>query len=173
VNCTKCSQPIALTDSIESTNGRLSHVDCKRPQALTPEERALVVVYCVGHVARCLACGRSVHLRKLAADLKGESRNPACCRCRRDLTKNVRAHLVGCGMVPFEVRLRAKAVRKASRHLVKESRHRDRSGAPIQEAEAALFETQRALQEAMSRVKAPRPLRLLITRSPDPPAAGG
>jgi hypothetical protein len=58
-------------------------------------------------------------------------------------------------MVPFEVRLRAKAVRKASRHLVKESRHRDRSGAHIRDAEAALFETQRVLGEAMSRVKAP------------------
>jgi hypothetical protein len=63
-------------------------------------------------------------------------------------------------MVPFEVRLRAQAVRKASRHLVKESRHRDRSGALIREAEAGLFETQRALGEAMSQVKAPKPLRL-------------
>jgi hypothetical protein len=155
VKCMKCSQPIALTDSIELTLGRLSHVDCKGPQALTPEERALVFVYCVGHVAWCLACNCSVHLRKLAGDLRGESRNPVCHRCRRGLTKNVRAHLFCCAMVPSELRLRVQAVRKASRHLVKESRHRDRSGALIREAEAALFERQRALREAMSRVKAP------------------
>jgi hypothetical protein len=48
VNCAKCSQPIALTEIIESNNGHLSHVDCKRPQILTPEERALVFLYCSG-----------------------------------------------------------------------------------------------------------------------------
>ena len=54
VDCTKCSQPIRLTDVIQSNNGHLSHVDCKRPHVLTPEERALVFVYCSGHVvARC------------------------------------------------------------------------------------------------------------------------
>ena len=31
VQCTKCFKPIALADVIESTNGHLSHVDCKRP----------------------------------------------------------------------------------------------------------------------------------------------
>src|SRR5262245_63508200 len=50
VNCPRCSQPIALTDIIESNDGLLSHVDCKRPKVLTPEERALVFVYCSGHV---------------------------------------------------------------------------------------------------------------------------
>jgi len=28
VKCSKCSQPIALTDIIESSDGRVSHVDC-------------------------------------------------------------------------------------------------------------------------------------------------
>ena len=41
VQCAKCSQPISLTDIIESNNGHLSHIDCKRPHVLTPEERAL------------------------------------------------------------------------------------------------------------------------------------
>ena len=38
VNCSKCSQPIALTDNIESSDGRLAHTECDRPQTLTPEE---------------------------------------------------------------------------------------------------------------------------------------
>jgi len=31
VKCSKCAQPIGLTDIIELKNGHLSHVDCKRP----------------------------------------------------------------------------------------------------------------------------------------------
>ena len=46
VSCSKCSQPIAFTDVIESNNGLLSHLNCKRPKVLTPEERALVFAYC-------------------------------------------------------------------------------------------------------------------------------
>ena len=30
VNCSQCAQPITLTDIIESNNGGLSHVECKR-----------------------------------------------------------------------------------------------------------------------------------------------
>ena len=150
---TKCFQPIALTDVIESNKGRLSHVDCKRPQGLTPEERALVFVYCSDHVvARCPACDRSFRFWELAASLMRGSFPPIYPRCRRDLTEDVRAHLFGCAMMPSKVRLRAKAVRKASLHLVKEGRQlRDRSDIRIREAEAALFERQRALREAMSR----------------------
>src|SRR5262249_2065128 len=32
VKCSKCHQSIGLTDAIESSEGRLSHVDCERPQ---------------------------------------------------------------------------------------------------------------------------------------------
>ena len=47
VDCSKC---------IESINGGLSHLDCKRSQVLIPEERALVLAYCGDHVvARCCA----------------------------------------------------------------------------------------------------------------------
>src|SRR5262249_9147309 len=75
VNCAKCSQPIALTDIIEANNGHLSHIDCKRPKVLTPEERALVFVYCSAHVvARCPACDISYRYTELAADMVGGSR---------------------------------------------------------------------------------------------------
>ena len=72
VSCSKCSQQIALTDIIESNNGRLSHYDCKRPQVLTPEERTLVFTYCSEHVvARCLSCDASFRYTELAADMVG------------------------------------------------------------------------------------------------------
>ena len=108
VKCAKCSQPIALTDIIESKNGHLSHVDCKRPHVLTPEERALVLVYCSGHVvARCPACDISFRYTELAAEILGGSRTNMCPRCRRELTEAVRAHLFRCAMLPSEIRLRA------------------------------------------------------------------
>src|SRR5215831_17967939 len=153
VNCAKCSQPIALTDIIESQNGRLSHVDCKRPHTLTPDERALVFLYCSGHVvARCPACDISFRYTQLAADMVGGSRSNMCPRCRRDLTEAVRAHLYRCAMLPSEVRLRAQAVREAAQRLVKETHQaRDRSDVLIREAEATLFASQRALREAMSK----------------------
>jgi hypothetical protein len=55
-------------------------------------------------------------------------------------------------MLPSEIRLRAQAVREAAQRLVKESQQvRDRSDVLIREAEATLFEKQRALREAMSK----------------------
>jgi len=153
VKCAKCSQPIALTDIIESNNGHLSHIDCKRPHVLTPEERALVFVYCSGHVvARCPACDINFRYTELAADILGGSRTNMCPRCRRELTEAVRAHLFRCAMLPSEIRLRAQAVREAAQRLVKEVQQLgDRSDGLNREAEAALFEKQRALREAMSK----------------------
>ena len=153
MNCSKCSQPIALTDIIESHDGHLSHVDCQRPHILTPEERALVFLYCSGHVvARCPACDIAYRYTQLAADMVGGSRSNMCPRCRRDLTEAVRAHLYRCAMLPSEVRLRAQAVREAAQRLVKETHQaRDRSDVLIREAEATLFASQRALREAMSK----------------------
>ena len=153
VNCTKCSQPIALTDNIESDNGRLSHVDCKRPKVLTLEERKLVFVYCSAHVvARCPICDISYRYNELAADILGGSRTNMCPRCRQDLTEAVRAHLYRCAMLPSEVRLRAQAVREAAQRLVKEAQQlRDTSDLLIREAEARLFESQRRLREEMSK----------------------
>ena len=39
VMCAKCSRPIALADVIESSTGRLSHLDCERRREKT-ESRA-------------------------------------------------------------------------------------------------------------------------------------
>lgn len=153
VNCSRCSQPIALTDAIESNNGRLSHIDCRRPHMLTPEERALIFVYCSTHVvARCPACDVSYHYTELGADVLGGSRTNMCPRCRRDLTQAVRAHLFRCLMLPSEIKLRAQEVREAAQRLVKESQQlHDKSDVLLREAEAALFNRQRALREAMSK----------------------
>src|SRR6516164_8449643 len=55
VQCSKCSELLALSDAIESPGGRLSHMDCKRPGMVTMEESALLFAYCYGHaVAYCL-----------------------------------------------------------------------------------------------------------------------
>src|SRR5262245_19460919 len=152
-DCWKCSQPIALTDIIESFNGHLSHVDCKRPKVLIPEERKLIFVYCSGHVvARCPICDVSYRYNELAAVILDAGRTNLCPRCRRDLTEDVRSHLLRCAMLPEQVRSRALALRAAAQHLVKQSQQtRDRSDVQILEAEVALFEAQRALRAAMSR----------------------
>ena len=154
VKCTKCSQPIALTDIVESSQGRLSHANCVQPRKLTMDERTLLFVYCTDHViAQCLPCGLSVRLADLAADPLGDGgRAYQCPRCRKALTENVRTHLYGCAKLPSEIRLRAQEVREAAQLLVKQSQQaRDRSYLLVREAEAALFERQRALREAMSR----------------------
>jgi hypothetical protein len=153
VNCSNCSQPIALTDIIESHNGVLSHVDCKRHHVLTPEEWALVFLYCSGHaVARCPACDIGYQYKQLAANLFSGTRTNMCPRCRRDLTEAVRAHLFVCAMLPSEVRRRAQGVRLATQLLVKASQQlRDNADILIHDAEALLFERQRALREAMAR----------------------
>jgi hypothetical protein len=58
VKFSKCGHLIALSDIIESADGRLSHVECARPRTLTADERHLLFVYCSDHVvAQCLSCG--------------------------------------------------------------------------------------------------------------------
>ena len=151
VKCTKCSEPIALSDVIESSDGRLSHMECQRPRMLTAEERALLFVYCFGHAAAyCLGCDLRFRMAELAADALGGGTN-LCPRCRKDLTQSARGHVYICAMLPAEVRLKAQAAREAAQHLVKESQQlRDTSDVLIREAEAALFERQRALREVMA-----------------------
>ena len=96
-------------------------------------------------------CDLRFRLVEPASDAPGRRTN-LCPHCRRDLTQSARAHLYGCAMLPSEVRLRAQAVREAAQHLVKETHQaRDRSEVLIREAEATLFESQRALREAMSK----------------------
>src|SRR5215831_1139337 len=151
-NCTKCSRPIVLTDVIESTAGRLSHLDCARAQGLTPEERALLFVYCSDHdVATCVACDLQFPMIKLAADPLG-GRTNVCPRCRTDLTASVRAHVFSCRILPAEIRRRTMEVRDAAQLLIKRSQElSDRSDVLIREAEAHLFERQQALRVAMAK----------------------
>ena len=159
VNCSKCSQPIALTDTIESSNGHLSHSDCKRTKTLTAEERALIFIYCSDHaVAKCTACDQafrfdelSVRFLKEGGDLLDGSTN-LCPHCRRDLTESLRVHLFGCAMVPSEIRDRARELREATQRLVKQSQELcDKADVLIREAEALLFERQKLLRAAMAR----------------------
>ena len=152
VPCLRCSRPIAATDVVEPYSGGLSHVDCKRPQTLTPEERALIFVYCSAHfVAHCPACALRLPFGELAADPLG-GRTNLCPRCRRDLTESVRAHLFGCVTLPSDIQQRTKEVREAAQLLIKRSQQAmDRSDVLIREAEAHLLERQQALQAAMSR----------------------
>jgi len=153
VKCTQCSEPIALTDIIESNSGLLSHSDCRRPHGLTPVERTLVFTFCWDHVVvRCPICDVSFHYTELAADILGGGGTNLCPRCRLDLTEAVRAHLFRCPTLPSAIRLRAQELRDAGQRLVKESQQRrDRSDVLMREAEAALFRAQRALREAMPR----------------------
>src|SRR5262245_3437181 len=151
VSCTKCSRPIAVADMIESSAGRLSHLDCARAQGLTPEERALLFIYCSDHdVANCLPCGLQFPMMKLAADALG-GRTNLCPRCRTDLTVAVRAHIFICPALPAEIRRRAREVREAAQALVKRSQQLvDASDILIREAEAHLFAQQQALRRAMA-----------------------
>ena len=99
VDCSKCAPPIALTDSIESTDGGLSHLDCERLKCSFPRSR------------------------RWSSPTAGSTSWPA-----------------------------ARAVREAARRLVKQSRELcDEADVLIREAEAALFDSQRLLREALSR----------------------
>ena len=151
-NCPRCSRPISVTDVIQLSNGRLQHLDCARSGGLTPEERALLFVYCSDHVvARCLSCDISYRYTELAADLF-DGRTNLCTRCRADLTENVRGHLFSCVTLPSEIRQRTQDVRDAAQRLIKQSRQTiERSDVLIREAEAHLQERQQALRAAMAR----------------------
>ena len=152
VMCSKCNRPIAVADVIESSAGRLSHLDCARAQGLTPEERALLFVHCSDHdVAKCVRCGLQLRIMKLAADPLG-GRTNLCPRCRTDLTASARAHLLSCPVLPAEIQQHAQEVREAARILVKRSQELiDTSDVLIREAEAYLFARQQALRAAMAK----------------------
>jgi hypothetical protein len=150
VNCVKCSQPIALTDVIESSAGRLSHLDCARSQGITPEERALLFVYCSDHaIATCRPCGLQFRMMNLAADPLGGLTN-LCPRCRTDLTTTMRLHLFSCAVPPAEILRLAQEVREAARMLVKQSQQTTDSDVLIRKAEAHLLTRQRTLLRAMA-----------------------
>jgi len=148
--CPRCSQPIATTDVIDFYNGRMSHLDCRRPQTLTPAERSLVFVYCSEHVvARCLACDLRFRFDELAADFLA-GRTNLCPRCRHDLTESVRAHLFTCVTLPLAIRELTQAVRDATQILITRAHQAAEADILIREAEAHFSERQRELRAAMA-----------------------
>ena len=153
VNCRKCFRPILVTDVIECSGGRLSHLDCARSQGLTREERSLLFVYCFDHVvAQCVSCNLAFRMTELAADALGGGRTNLCPGCRADLTEKVRAHLFSCVVLPSELRQRAQDIRDAAQCLIKQSQETiDRADVLVREAEAHLLERQQALRAAMAR----------------------
>jgi hypothetical protein len=52
--CTECSKAILPEDTFILHSDWLSHLDCQRPCALSPEERVVLFHYCRDHaVAEC------------------------------------------------------------------------------------------------------------------------
>jgi hypothetical protein len=102
--CPGCSRTIATEDTFVVSDDHLSHLDCKRRQALSPEERALLFRYCWDQAAaECEHCAKSYRITELASDLFS-GKELLCPRCRADLIGSVRAHLYGCAMLPVAVR---------------------------------------------------------------------
>ena len=148
--CPRCSRPIATTDVIDFSNGRMLHVDCRRPQTLTPAERSLIFVYCSEHsVARCPACDLRFRFGELAADFLA-GRTNLCPRCRRDLTEGVRAHLFTCVTLPSAIRELTQAVRDAAQILIARAHRAAEADTLAREAEAHLRDRQQELRVAMA-----------------------
>jgi NAD-dependent SIR2 family protein deacetylase len=137
--CPLCSRLISIDDTVVFGHGHLSHLDCRHPQALSPEERAILYLYCRDHdVGECVACARRFRPFELAANATdGQPRR--CPGCGGSVYESVRRHLYACAMLPAEVRRRAQAARDAARELVKRSRQlSEAADVLVQEAEAAL-----------------------------------
>ena len=148
--CPQCSRLISPEDTIVVGHGRLAHLDCRRPRALSAEELTLLRIYCRDHpVAECIRCTATFHLVSL--DSLGTS-SYACPWCHSDLIENVRAHLYACAVLPAVIRQRAQEARDAARSLVKQSHQlRDNADVLIREAEAALYAFRASLRRAPAR----------------------
>jgi hypothetical protein len=146
--CPRCVQVISADDTVELVPGGISHIDCKRPHDLSPEERALLFRYCWSHAAaKCIACAKNFRHQELAADLL-DHRTNLCPRCRADLTESMRGHLYSCAMLPKEVRQRAREARDAASKVIKQAHQAaDRADGLMREVEAAIA----ALRETMRR----------------------
>jgi hypothetical protein len=149
--CTECSKAILPEDTFILHTDWLSHLDCQRPHALSPEERVVLFHYCREHaVAECEQCAKGYRMSELGSDPVG-AMDPLCPRCRKDLIGSVRAHLYNCSMLPLAVLQAARNAREVAQRLVE--RGRELSDTPddlMCELEAAL----RVLREAA--VQAPR-----------------
>jgi hypothetical protein len=121
--CPNCTRAILPDHTLVFEQGPPTHLDCKQPRALSPEERILPVAYCREHpIAECKDCVARSRLRELAGvghlrlrELAVEpvsSRIQLCPSCRGDFTDSVRAHIDNCALGPEEVRRRAQAARE-------------------------------------------------------------
>ena len=139
IRCPLCHQVIAPDDTVKSDGFRVTHVDCRSPRSLSPEEHVILYVYCSDHaVAECVACARSFRQSELGSDPFG-SRTYGCLHCGADLTESIRAHLIDCAMLPGELRRRVKEAREATQMLIKQSHELvDCADVLIRKAEAAL-----------------------------------
>jgi hypothetical protein len=151
--CPQCSRVISQEDTIVFGSGRLGHLDCRRPRALSDEEWALAFLYCQDHeVAECSICSRRFRLRETVSHDQFGVRLHACPSCHTDLTDGIRAHLYGCAMLPAEVRRRAQVARDAARILVKQSVELcDAADVAMREAEAAIHSLRETLRKAPTR----------------------
>jgi hypothetical protein len=148
--CRTCARALSPDDTIVFAYGVLGHLDCRRPRALSAEERTLLFIYCRDHdVADCVRCARRFHLREVASLDSLGIHAYECPWCNTDLTDSMRAHLDACAMLPLAVRRRAQAAREAARSLVKQS-HQLRDGADVRlrDAEAALHALRDTMRQA-------------------------
>jgi hypothetical protein len=145
--CSRCQQWIFSNETIAVEHGQVFHADCRRPQALTYEERVLLYRYCWKHcVAECPDCARRLRQEELASDFL-RHKTHLCPHCQTDLTESIRTHLYACGELPDQILKRAIAARDAATRLVKESvelsAHNDVLMREVEAALAALRETMR------------------------------
>ena len=162
MTCPQCSQSLFPEDSVVvASDGRLSHLDCRAPRALTGDERFALICYCFDHaVADCARCGQTYREIDLVTDYL-QGRTHLCPGCRADLTESIRAHLYSCAMLPEEVRRRAREAREAARRLVKQSHQlADRSDVLMREAEVTMATSRKKWRQ--SATKDPDALRLLV-----------
>ena len=150
--CPTCSKTISEDDTVVLARDRVSHFYCRHPQILSPEERALLFLYCWTHaVAKCGKCAREYRQSELTADLFS-GREHLCPECNAELLDTVRLHLYCCSMLPAEVRRRAQIVRETARTLVKRGRElSDRADVLMREAEAAVYALQETIRELSKR----------------------
>lgn len=162
LTCPQCDRALTPEDSvIVAPDGRLSHLDCREPRALSREERLALICYCSGPaVAQCARCAQSYREIELTTDY-AHGGTHLCPRCHADLTKGIRAHLHACERLPETVREKARTSREIAQRLVKQSIYlRDRADVLMREAEATIAALRDTWRKSSS--KDPDALRLLV-----------
>src|SRR4029453_4812041 len=120
--CPTFSKAISSDDTFVLDSGRLSHLDCRRPHFLSPEERVVLFRFCSDHrVAECEQCAKGYRLSELASDLFS-GREHLCPQSRADLIGSVRAHLYNCAILPAAVLQTVRVAREVAQRLVTRGR---------------------------------------------------